>query len=107
MKCSDFVSVEVAEKTLNHKQPTPVRAIVWISGRMSAEDRDLRFDSIKEMLAHAHASKYCVEQEWLCVDCTTGAELIGINVGGQDPAEEDPRYEGYCNDNNGHPDIQD
>ncbi len=96
MKCSDFVSVEVAEKTLtNHNQyKNPVRAIIWISGRMTAEG-DMRFDSSREMLAQARASKYCVEQQWLCVDCTTGAELIGIHVGGQDPAEdvEDPAWD--------------
>jgi hypothetical protein len=109
MKCSDFVSVEVAEKTLtNHNQyKTPCRAIIWISGRMTAEDRDMRFDSSREMLAHARASKYCVEQSWLCVDCTTGAELIGIHVGGQDPAEDDPRYEGHCDEGPNHVDIQD
>ena len=106
MKCSDFVSVEVASEMLAYRTRinSPVRVLVWVGLSMTAEDRDMRFSDLDEMLAQAVASRYCVEQQWLCVDCTTGAELVGIHVGGQDPRLDEPNCEGYCDEG---PDIQD
>ena len=107
MKCSDFVSVADARARLDRTRiNSPVRVLVWVGSRMTAEDRDMRFDSADEMLAQASANKYCVESSWLVLDAND-EELIGIHVGGQDPAEDDPRYEGSCDEGPHNVDIQD